>query len=546
MIGASHPETRRQMPRTLRRHRGALAVAIFSLALGLYRLDWPGFWPDEGYSMLEATGQVNNPPAGTFRPADVWRGNTVPNVVRATARFDSGNGAAYAVLLHWWVDLFGTSNVSVRLPSVAFITGTAVVTYNLVALVSPSGAVATLAGALTAASPMLVRASKIARPNVMGVFCITWATWLLVRWLHESRRPASYWLAALYGVASAVAVCAHYFVAFVLVGHAIFLVGLTVARDQRVWHVYRQAIVACIAMAVIGMLFLTSGVWSGIQTASARERARLVSERQSLAQAEAQGQTATTILATAPNVRQQFRLLVANLFLVRSAAADTPWLASRVTVIGLLGCSIITCAIYIFGLTSGYRSATDDERVLAWLCAAVVIAGLVCVILAATLVMGTIVPFVTRSNLALVPCASILTALTVRGALTWPAMWRLGAVGTLTLQAVLFNGISLRQVFLPRYAEASVRMLSGTQQTAQSITHTYRPGDVVEYERGDDALKVNLYLRNADIVQRIATPVPDRNTGNAVRTIVLRRADGHNQLLWRGWQDNGALLPSMP
>ena len=42
------------------------------------------------------------------------------HVLRAPAYYDSGNGMAYALLLHGWIDAFGVSNVAIRMPSVLF------------------------------------------------------------------------------------------------------------------------------------------------------------------------------------------------------------------------------------------------------------------------------------------------------------------------------------------------------------------------------------------------------------------------------------------
>jgi hypothetical protein len=205
--------------------------------------------------------------------------------------------------------------------------------------------------------------------------------------------------------------------------------------------------------------------------------------------------------------------------------------------------SLVTCALYASGLASGYRKASADARLLVWLCAATVAAGVICVLLTSTLVMQTIIPFNPRSNVALVPCAAVLTALTIRGALSWRPLWRLGAIAVFVVQALVFNAVTLRQVFLLRYVEPSVRTLTGTQQTARSIKAQYRPGDVVEYELALDAAKVNVYLRDADVVQRVVTPSLE---GDPVRSIVLRGAAGRSQVLWRGQQDDGALLPYQP
>ena len=71
-----------------------IAVVVFALALGICRLGWPGSWPDEGFSIAAATGQAPEAPQGTFTPEDVWKHNTLPNVLDASARIDNGNGIA--------------------------------------------------------------------------------------------------------------------------------------------------------------------------------------------------------------------------------------------------------------------------------------------------------------------------------------------------------------------------------------------------------------------------------------------------------------------
>jgi mannosyltransferase len=164
-----------------------LAPMLATAGLGLIGLTGSGLGEDE----LATWGLVSAP------WPDFWQ------VLRNT---DASIGPYY-VLLRGWVELAGTSDTALRLPSVLFAAGAA-------GLVAAAGTriggrrVGFVAGLLFAAVPTVSRYGQEARPYALTAFAATLATYLLLRLLDRPRflRYAAYSAAVgLLGLAHAVA-----------------------------------------------------------------------------------------------------------------------------------------------------------------------------------------------------------------------------------------------------------------------------------------------------------------------------------------------------
>lgn len=550
--------------------RAALAsVVLLSFCLGFCGLGDAGTWPDEGLALLEATGQSPAMPdrpemttylqsmmyvpdqvtlsQGTFRPADLWRKNSVPNVLRTGLYFDNGNGRAYALLLHFWVKAFGLSSVSVRLTSVIFTCATVMLVYFLVGYAAADDRLALLASLLTALSPLLIVQSRVGRSHSMAAFCATCST--LFMWhLLWGRKPPRLVTAIGYGVISSLAVAAHFFTLYVLAAQVLFVAGYChwTGKVQIPW---RHLLIAFMAAVAVASFFGANGLRNGLQRGALQERRRVESETQRLLSDTRVPRSNQTILITPSNVASEMTHLLAHLFNVRSAVASPKWRSSRTVVLFLLLLSLGTPAIYLAALRCGYLFAQDSTKRVVWLCMAIVACGIAYSTIMAVFVMKTIIPFGARSHLWMIPCISVLLAVALRGVLSWPPLFRYPSLGVLAIQWLLFGAIALRSVFIVGYAESiQVRLPTGNYETAERIRAVYRPGDVVEYQQWDDAVKVNLYLQGTDVVQRVDTSYLERGLGlyNRPRTIELHSPTGKRIVLWKGVQNDGALLPFRP
>ena len=257
---ANHPEPPPNGFLTWKTYRGLLLAAIVVLALSirLTALASDDIWGDELGSVLAATGQTAILPYdprtvtaeqymlstvpdlelhdGTFTPADCWRKNRLGNVIAATNQFDCGNGILHTVLLHFWIPWFGTSDASVRLPSLIFGCLTVLLGYWGFSQTFPSvnrvGAL--VAALLSGVQPSLCWASREARPYALAVFFSFLGTLLLIRALRKAEEYAYPPLLYLgYSLIAAATLLLHFLTVYIFLTHILF--ACMFIRDRKVW-----------------------------------------------------------------------------------------------------------------------------------------------------------------------------------------------------------------------------------------------------------------------------------------------------------------------
>lgn len=134
--------------------------------------------------------------------------------------------ALYYAFMSVWVDVFGASPFSLRLPSALAAGGTALGVYFLTTrLASPRTAL--VAAVVSATLPRLVWSGIEARPFVFSALLAVWATYALVRAM--SRRSVGSWV--LYAALAAIGVMINIYLVMVVVGHAITVIAR--ARKER-------------------------------------------------------------------------------------------------------------------------------------------------------------------------------------------------------------------------------------------------------------------------------------------------------------------------
>ncbi|MEO7122062.1 MAG: glycosyltransferase family 39 protein, partial [Lacisediminihabitans sp.] len=208
----------RQIP--TRRFRGSSTVP--AIILGLLTVvvvaigSWiPSLWGDEAASVLSAE-----------RP--------LPSLFRMLGNVDAVHGTYY-FLLHFWVQLFGTSPFSVRLPS-AFAAGLAVAGVVVLATRLSGRRAGIIAGIVCIMLPRLTYMGAEARGYALSAACVTWLSILLVSVLTSDRPRRRLWI--LYAVG--VAVCGYVFLfsLLILVPHAVMVFAL---RRRAVWRRWLMA-----------------------------------------------------------------------------------------------------------------------------------------------------------------------------------------------------------------------------------------------------------------------------------------------------------------
>ncbi|MFI6763781.1 glycosyltransferase family 39 protein [Micromonospora sp. NPDC050417] len=190
------------LPRWLDRTRW-LWPALLTLAITLIQIDRAPLWRDE-----LATWSAASRPTG--------------DLLRLAANID-GVAVAYYLLIHGWIELFGDSVPSLRLPAALSLAGAAA----LIAVLGGrlfDGRVGLVAGLLFAVLPSTSRYGQEARPYALATLFAVLATLLLFRALD---RPG-WWHWAGYAAALVGLGLSHLLATSLVLGHAV-AVGLA-------WH----------------------------------------------------------------------------------------------------------------------------------------------------------------------------------------------------------------------------------------------------------------------------------------------------------------------
>ncbi|MFI7643092.1 glycosyltransferase family 39 protein [Nonomuraea sp. NPDC049400] len=218
--------------------------AVIAAALGLWRIDGPSYWADEGVSVAIASRPL----------ADL------PTIL---AHMDLVHGLYY-VLLHCVSAVAGTGEIAMRLPSAC---AAAAATAVLAALGRHliSSATGLFAGLIYALLPVVSRYAQEARQYALVTALVIGLTYLLVATIdairdgRHRRRP---W--AAYTIMLAVAGWLHLYALFILPAHAgILLSARARASSWRYWIVSGAVggvLVAPLALAALGQFALVSWI----------------------------------------------------------------------------------------------------------------------------------------------------------------------------------------------------------------------------------------------------------------------------------------------
>ncbi len=156
-------------------------------------------WYDEGYTMMLAIR----------KPAEIW-----------VADIRDVHPPLYYIVLHYWLRLFGTSEVAARSFSAVLMLGVIVVTYYLIKRLFSVSA-ARLAALFVAFGPYMVRFSQEARMYAMLTFLIAAATFFLVRAVQEGKRQDY----IIYALLMTAAIYTHYYTVFAAFVHWLYLLN---------------------------------------------------------------------------------------------------------------------------------------------------------------------------------------------------------------------------------------------------------------------------------------------------------------------------------
>lgn len=107
-----------------------LIICILAFLSRVGFLDQRGFAGDEKYSLLvsqflvqEGGNQpesLRNLQSPYFTPQQFWSERTLDDFLESIARRENGSGSLYFLMLHYWSNLFGLDDATLRLPSLFF------------------------------------------------------------------------------------------------------------------------------------------------------------------------------------------------------------------------------------------------------------------------------------------------------------------------------------------------------------------------------------------------------------------------------------------
>ena len=177
------------------------AVLGLGAAVRFASISKSSIWHDEGYTAM----------ISPMSPLEI---------VARTAR--DVHPPLYYLALHYWMMLFGTSELALRSLSAVCMLGVVVVVFLIVRELFGEQP-ARIAALFVSLAPFLVRYSQEARMYAMVAFLLTLATYLLIR----ARKSGSTIDWVWYGLAIAAALYTHYYAVFMIAAHWLYVATQT-------------------------------------------------------------------------------------------------------------------------------------------------------------------------------------------------------------------------------------------------------------------------------------------------------------------------------
>lgn len=159
----------------------------------------------------------------------------------------------YYLLLHFWIDLFGASPLSVRFPS-AVIAGIACSGTVVLANMLLSRRVAVIAGIVCVLLPRFTYMGSEARSYALSAAVAVWLTVLFARLVERKTTRRIHWLA--YAAGLAVGIYVFLYVALIVLVHGVYLAAVRSDRMQwkRWWKASALGVILASPVIVFGIV----------------------------------------------------------------------------------------------------------------------------------------------------------------------------------------------------------------------------------------------------------------------------------------------------
>jgi uncharacterized membrane protein len=246
------------------------ALLILALALRLYRVGTYGIYFDEKSTLLISQGvclegfnQKDVFSKTYFTPAEFWKPKTFNDFIEANIRGDIGNSPAYYGVLWLWMEVFGLSDTSLRMPSVIFSTLIVWLLFVFVRRHFRSDSLALISAGIAAIEPFFVAYSHIARNYSMTFFLTLLGTHLFLLIMERvrsrppsgSKTPSLTVLYLAYGLVFVTSVLSHYLTVTVFLCHGLY--ALLYLRNTRAW--VTLGLTSAIGLGLVSLWFIYGG-----------------------------------------------------------------------------------------------------------------------------------------------------------------------------------------------------------------------------------------------------------------------------------------------
>ncbi|KPM49205.1 glycosyltransferase family 39 protein [Jiulongibacter sediminis] len=212
-----------------------LFLMLVGFVLRFHGIDKFGIAGDEKYSLFVSQftayqgnnqkDSVRKPNGESFTAQEFWSPKGTDGFYDAIARVDTGNGAFFTYLLHWWTKLFGVSDMSLRMLPLIFTLAIVPLIFFFVKEHFGSSNLALITAGLATISPFYISYAQVARNYGVLFFFALLATHWFLKLLKAEFKSSQWWLLILgYGFAAAICELNHLSTISLFFIHFIFLI----------------------------------------------------------------------------------------------------------------------------------------------------------------------------------------------------------------------------------------------------------------------------------------------------------------------------------
>ncbi|MCP9771000.1 DUF2723 domain-containing protein [Lacihabitans sp. LS3-19] len=221
----------------MRKYFLLFVLLLISAGFRFINLGNRGLFTDEKFTMLNANGiwvgggnQVDIYNQQYFTPADFWKTKKINDYFEAIAHSDFGTHIVYNGIVHYWMQLFGNSDFSVRFLSAIFSLITVLLVFLLVSKYLKNNTAAFFAGLLLALDPLNIAQSHIARSYTLSFLIMVLSTIYFLKILNSTKNTKYF---IVYALLVGLGMLNHYLNFLVPLCHA--LVFLVLKNKKHLW-----------------------------------------------------------------------------------------------------------------------------------------------------------------------------------------------------------------------------------------------------------------------------------------------------------------------